>query len=51
MSKKKEKYYLVLSRPRNYRMGVYPYTDEGKKMAEDFVKKNKEKEELYIVEK
>jgi hypothetical protein len=51
MSRKKEKYYLVLSKSRNYRMGVYPYTDEGKKAAEDFVKKNKQDEELYIVEK
>jgi hypothetical protein len=51
MIRKKEKYYLVLSKSRNYRMGVYPYTEEGKKQAEEFVKKNKKTEELYIVEK
>lgn len=48
---KKEKYYLVLSKDKNYNHGAFPYTDEGLKMAKDFVKKFSKQEELYIVEK
>jgi len=45
-----KKYYLVLSKSKNYTFGAFPYTEEGRKKAEAFVKKtSKQKnEELYI---
>ena len=51
--KRKKNCYVVLSKERNYRYGAFPYTEEGFKMAEEFVKKIKKSngEELYIVEK
>ena len=47
---KTPKYYLVLSKGRKYTYGAFPYSKEGKKKAEAFVKKNSkpETEELYI---
>jgi hypothetical protein len=48
--KNKKKYYLVLSRDKNYRYGAFPHTEEGLKMANEYIKKC-EPEELYIVEK
>ncbi len=50
MARKKQKYYLVLSKSKNYRHGVFPYTPEGKEQAEKFIKHSKN-EELYLVEK
>ena len=51
--KKKPKYYLVLSRSRNYTYGAFPHTEEGKKDAERFAKLTSKKveEELYVQEK
>ncbi len=50
---KNPKYYLVLSKSRNYTYGAFPHTEEGKKRAESFVKTESKKvnEELYLVEK
>lgn len=48
---KKEKYYLVLSKDKNYNHGAFPHTDEGLKMAKDLVKRFRDQEELYIIEK
>ena len=52
MSKKKskKKYYLVLSKDKNYRYGAFPPTEEGLEMAINYMKKLAP-EELYIVEK
>jgi len=50
MARKKQKYYLVLSKEKNYRYGVFPYSEEGKLQAEKFIQQNK-KEDLYLVEK
>jgi len=50
-SPKKQKYYLVLSRYKNYKHGAFPHSPEGLKLAEDFVKKHAGVEELYIIEK
>ena len=51
--KKEPKYYLVLSKSRNYTYGAFPYTKEGRRDAEAFVKKSSkaQKEELYIKER
>ena len=54
MSKKRNpKYYLVLSKSRNYTYGAFPHTEEGKKKAETFAKLTSKKvnEELYVKEK
>ncbi len=50
---KTPKYYLVLSKSRNYTYGAFPHTKDGKKKAEDFAKVNskKLKEDLYVQEK
>ncbi len=50
MARKKQKYYLVLSKSKNYRHGVFPFTPEGKEQAETFIRKCKN-EDLYLVEK
>ena len=51
--KSKKKYYLVLSRNRNYTYGAFPYTEEGKEQADSFAKRvGKEKNEpLYVTAK
>ena len=51
--KKTPKYYLVLSKSRKYTYGAFPYSEEGKKDAEIFLKKESKRanEELYLVEK
>jgi hypothetical protein len=50
---KTPKYYLVLSKSRNYTYGAFPYSVEGKKQAERFLRSESKKsnEELYLVEK
>lgn len=50
---KTPKYYLVLSKHRNYTYGAFPYSEDGKKQAERFLRKESKKanEELYLVEK
>ena len=50
---KTPKYYLVLSKNRNYTYGAFPYNEDGKKQAERFLRKESKKanEELYLVEK
>jgi len=50
---KSPKYYLVLSKSKNYTYGAFPHTKEGKRNAEDFAKVNSRKfnEELYVQEK
>jgi hypothetical protein len=52
-NKASKKYYLVLSKDRNYTYGAFPHTAEGEKNAKAFAKKmSKEKnEELYVAEK
>ena len=52
-NKNQKKYYLVLSKSRNYTYGAFPYTEEGKKLADSFAKKvGKEKNEpLYVAAK
>ena len=51
--KRKNKMYLVLSKKNNYTQGAFPYTDEGKKLAQDFIKTamEKKKEQFYLAEK
>lgn len=51
--KKSPKYYLVLSKSRNYTYGAFPHTKEGKEKAESFAKATSKKvdEELYVKEK
>ena len=51
--KRNPKYYLVLSRSRNYTYGAFPHTKEGKEKAESFAKKTSKEvqEELYVKEK
>ena len=51
VKRKREKYYLVLSRNKNYKHGAFPYSPEGLQLAEALVRKNKGIEDLYIVEK
>ena len=48
--KKTPKYYLVLSKSKNYTHGAFPYTREGKQKAEEFIKlsSGEKNEELYI---
>ena len=50
---KSPKYYLVLSKSRNYTYGAFPYNEDGKKEAEKFLRKESKKsnEELYLTEK
>ena len=50
---KTPKYYLVLSKRRNYTYGAFPHSPEGKKKAEKFIEQfSKERdEELYLTEK
>ncbi len=45
--------YLVLARNNNYMHGVFPYSEEGKKQAEAYIKKatQEKKEEFYIQER
>ena len=51
--RKKNKMYVVLSKEKNYRYGAFPYSEEGKKDAEKFIKEMRKikKENLYIIEK
>ena len=51
--KKKSKMYVVLSRSKNYRYGIFPFDEDGLKNAKKFVKEMGalRDEELYIVEK
>ena len=55
MPKKKnnDKFYLVLSKDKNYKYGAFPYSKEGLEAATEFkVKIEKEhKQKLYIAEK
>lgn len=54
MPKKSEdkKFYLVVSKDRGYNYGAFPFTPDGRKMAEELVKKKKlDGEELEIKEK
>ena len=53
MAKKNPKYYLVLSKSRNYTYGAFPHTEEGKKNAETYAVAMSKKvaEELYVQEK
>ena len=52
-ARKKSKYYLVVDKSRGYTHGAFPFTKEGKIMAEAFIKVSSEKtgEELIIKEK
>jgi len=53
MPKRKEKWYYVRSKSKNYQYGVFAHTKEGYKKAEKYVQSlsaNK-KEEFYISEK
>jgi len=45
--------YLVLAKSNNYMQGVFPHTEEGRRLAEEFVEKStkKTKEQFYITEK
>ena len=47
---RKKRAYIVLSKSRNYMYGAFPHTEDGYKMALDYVEKSKD-EELYIKEK
>lgn len=51
--KKKSKMYVVLSKEKNYRYGVFPFDDNGLKDAKKFIKEMKSlrNEDLYIIEK
>ena len=51
--KRKSKMYLVLAESNNYTQGAFPYTEEGKRMAEELVEKAriKTRESFYITEK
>ena len=49
---RQKKFYLVVSKDRGYKYGAFPYTPEGKKQAENLVKKKKaDGEDLEIQEK
>ena len=52
-NKKTPKYYLVLSKKRNYTYGAFPHSPEGKKKAEQFIKQVsvEKEEELYLTER
>jgi|TARA_B100000676_G_scaffold237721_1_gene237901 hypothetical protein len=48
--KKREKYYLVIDKARGYTHGAFPFTPEGKEMAEKFIKiSQKEKKGDLII--
>jgi|TARA_R110000744_G_scaffold204530_2_gene323313 hypothetical protein len=51
--KKKNKMYVVLSKSKNYRYGVFPFDEDGLENAKNFVKEMEvlRSEKLYIVEK
>jgi hypothetical protein len=51
--KKKSKMYVVLSKSKNYRYGVFPFDEDGLENAKNFVKEMEvlRSEKLYIVEK
>ena len=51
--KKKEKMYLVIDTIKGYTHGAFPFTPEGKEMAEKFIKTSykKTRQELIITEK
>jgi len=52
--KRKSKMYLVLAESNNYTQGAFPYTEEGKRMAEELVKKaarGQTREAFYITER
>ena len=45
MRVKKDKCYVIVSKMSKYVQGAFPYTNEGKKQAEKYLKKiNKDKE-------
>tara|TARA_Y100000593_G_scaffold56456_2_gene105326 strand:- start:8519 stop:8686 length:168 start_codon:yes stop_codon:yes gene_type:complete len=52
-TKSAKKYYLVLSKDRNYTYGAFPHTKQGEKDAKAFAKRiSKERnEDLYVTEK
>lgn len=51
--KLEDKFYLVLSKSRNYTHGAFPFSEDGLEKAKKFIKeKSKQsKDALYIVEK
>lgn len=50
--KRKKKYYLIVGKRKDYRYGAFPFTEEGKKLAEKYLKKiQNSKNELYITSK
>lgn len=53
MPKKKEKFYYIRSKSKNYQYGVFDYSQEGYEKAEKYIKnlKKNKKEEFYISEK
>jgi len=50
MRVKKEKCYLVVSKKNSYIQGAFPYSEEGKAKAEEYLKKINDKEEFKIKE-
>ena len=52
-TRRKNKYYLVVSKDKGYTYGAFPYTDQGLEDAKAYVKKSKknQKEELLIEER
>jgi hypothetical protein len=53
MPRKKQKFYYIRSKEKNYQYGVFDHTEEGFEKAEKYMKKLKKtkKEEFYISEK
>ena len=52
-TKKNQKCYVVLSKVKRYRYGAFPYTEDGRTLAEEYVKKMTKQynEDFYIAEK
>lgn len=50
MRVKKDKCYVIVSKASKYIQGAFPYTDEGKKRAEQYLKKINKSKEYEITE-
>ena len=51
--KSKKKYYEILSEKKQYRYGIFPFTEEGKKDAEKYLRglRKAHNEKFFIREK
>jgi hypothetical protein len=50
--KRKKKYYLIVGKRKDYRYGAFPFSEEGRELAEKHLKKiQNSKKELHIISK